>query len=128
MSLFNKFQLPNFIEIFCTMSIIDILFGRNKKAGYLRELYNQGALIIDVRTPEEFKSGHISDSFNIPLSVMGTSILSLKKKNRPVITVCQSGGRSAMAVSILKSNGIDAYNGGPWLVLQKEIQMPSSHL
>jgi phage shock protein E len=105
------------------MGLFNILFGHNKKAEYLKELYAKGALIIDVRNPEEYVSGHIKDSTNIPLPRIGKSITSLKQKNKPIIAVCQSGGRSGMAVSILKTNGIDAYNGGPWNVLKNEIHI-----
>ena len=105
------------------MGLMNILFGNNKKAEYLKELYTKGALIIDVRNPNEFVAGHIKDSTNIPLPNIGKSIASLKQKNKPIIAVCQSGGRSGMAVTILKNNGIDAYNGGPWNVLKNEMQI-----
>jgi rhodanese-related sulfurtransferase len=40
-------------------------------------------------------------------------------KGKPVITVCRSGARSGMAVDVLKGEGYDAYNGGPWTSLNE---------
>jgi rhodanese-related sulfurtransferase len=86
-----------------------------------KELVKNGAIIVDVRTPGEFKTGHIKGSVNIPLDVLATQTASLAKKGVPVITCCRSGGRSGAAIGILKSAGIDAYNGGPWDSLEAKI-------
>lgn len=101
------------------LTLIKKLFNRKKTdfAGLIK----QGALIIDVRTPGEFSSGHIKSSRNIPLDQLKAKIADLKKLNKPVITVCRSGARSAMAKSQLVSNGLIAYNGGPWNVLENKI-------
>lgn len=85
-----------------------------------RELINNGALIVDVRTPAEYNSGHINGSLNIPLNKLHGNISLLKKKNKPVITCCASGMRSASAVRMLKTGGIeDVYNGGGWKKLSR---------
>ena len=81
----------------------------------------QGAVIIDVRTPAEFKQGHIKQATNIPLSEISRAVAKIKQQGKPVITCCRSGARSANAASILKGAGIEAYNGGPWNSLQQLI-------
>lgn len=86
-----------------------------------KELVNNGAVIIDVRSPGEYKSGHIKGSKNFPLDNIRSKVNDLKKLNKPVITVCRSGARSGMAKGILKSAGIEVYNGGPWFSLQNKI-------
>lgn len=87
----------------------------------LKELIQQGAQIIDVRTSGEFRSGHIQGSVNIPLQDL-SSHLSKIKKDKPVITCCASGMRSASAKGILKANGYtQVYNGGGWMSLQHKI-------
>jgi rhodanese-related sulfurtransferase len=48
-------------------------------------------------------------------------ISTIKKWNKPVITVCQSGARSSMAKSVIKAAGIEVYNGGSWFGLQSKI-------
>jgi rhodanese-related sulfurtransferase len=97
------------------------LVGLGPKADFA-ELVKQGAQIIDVRTPEEFKGGHIKGSHNIPVNVLQRHLSKLSK-DKPVITCCRSGVRSASALGILKSNGFtEVYNGGGWDDLQRKIQ------
>ena len=96
------------------------LFGL-EKTDYA-QLVKDGAIIIDVRSKGEFAGGHIRGSINISLDKIGSNISQLKKKNKPIITCCASGMRSASAKSILKSNGItEVYNGGAWSSLQYKI-------
>jgi phage shock protein E len=97
---------------------IKSLFGIGPKID-LGELIKNGAQIIDVRTPGEFQSGHLKGSVNIPLNVLSGK-LSKIKKDKPVITCCTSGMRSASAKSILKSNGFtNVHNGGGWAKLKR---------
>jgi rhodanese-related sulfurtransferase len=86
-----------------------------------RGLIDKGAVIIDVRTPEEYKAGHIPGSRNIPLDQIGAKAAELKKAGKPVITVCRSGSRSGMAKARLSSAGIEVYNGGGWQSLITKI-------
>ena len=86
-----------------------------------KELVSNGAIIVDVRSTGEYKSGHIPGSRNLPLDGIRGKIQDLKKTNKPVITVCRSGARSSMAKSILKSAGIEVYNGGAWNSLMNKI-------
>ncbi len=90
-------------------SLKNKLFGPNID---YTELMQNGALIVDVRSPQEFKSGHAKKSKNIPLNVLKSKTASLKGKE--IILVCKSGGRAGMAKSILKKEGIIAHNLGPW--------------
>lgn len=86
-----------------------------------KELINNGAVIVDVRSPVEYKAGHIPGSKNFPLDSIRNKIIDLQKLNKPVITVCRSGARSGMAKGILKSSGIEVYNGGAWTSLKSKI-------
>jgi len=96
------------------------ILGISPKADY-KALVKSGALIIDVRTQSEFEGGHIKGAVNIPLHHLSNH-LSKIKKDRPVITCCASGIRSASAKSFLKSNGFDnVYNGGSWVTLKDKI-------
>ncbi len=85
------------------------------------ELVKNGAIIVDVRTAGEFKSGHIKGSTNIPLDIIKNMSAELKQKNKVIITCCRSGNRSGMAKSILQESGIECYNGGAWNVLDHQI-------
>ena len=93
------------------LSLLKKIFG-GTSVNY-KELVNQGAVIVDVRTKSEYNTGHITGSKNMPLDSIRTKINELKKLNKPVITVCRSGARSGMAKGILKSAGLEVYNGGP---------------
>lgn len=97
------------------------MLGLSGKSETIKEFMDKGAIIIDVRTPGEFQGGHINGSKNIPLNTIGNQIDSIKKLNKPVIACCASGMRSAQATSILKSNGIEAMNGGGWSSLQSKL-------
>ena len=96
------------------------LLGLSPKVDF-KDLLTQGAQIIDVRSPGEYKSGHIKGSVNIPLQNINAQ-LSRISKDKPVITCCASGIRSASAKSILTANGYSAvYNGGGWMSLQSKL-------
>ncbi len=86
-----------------------------------KELISNGAIIADVRSVSEYKAGHIPGSKNLPLDSIRKKVAELKKLNKPVITVCRSGARSGMAKGILKSAGIEVYNGGPWTSLKTKL-------
>ena len=90
------------------------IFGIKSRSTLVREAMEEGAVIVDVRTPQEYKEGHIKNSLNIPLQQIGSRISTLKKKNKTVILCCKSGGRASSAKSILQKNGIKCVNGGSW--------------
>lgn len=96
------------------------LFGGGPQVNF-SDLVKDGAIIVDVRTPGEYRSGHIKGSLNIPLDEIRKKTNELKAKKKVVITCCRSGNRSGMAKSILQSAGIECYNGGPWNVLNNKI-------
>lgn len=63
---------------------------------------NRDLVIIDVRTKQEFKAGHIPGSKSIPVGEFASRINELKKyKDTPILVHCASGGRSPAAVRIL---------------------------
>lgn len=63
-----------------------------------------GHLLVDVRTAEEFASGHIAGAVNIPVQELGSRLAEIGK-DRPVVVYCRSGSRSAQAASILDDAG-----------------------
>ena len=65
--------------------------------------------LIDVRTAEEFDSGHIKGFFNIPVDELREHIEEFDIK-KPVYVVCQSGLRSYIACCILSQHGFECYN------------------
>jgi rhodanese-related sulfurtransferase len=103
------------------INTIKKIFGMGAKVDYA-QLIKEGAIILDVRSKGEYSSGHIKGSINISVDQLGSNLTKLKDKNKPIITCCASGMRSASAKSILKSNGYtQVYNGGGWQSLQNKI-------
>ena len=101
------------------MSLLGKLFGM--KSVDFKQLIEDGAMIVDVRTPGEFQGGHIKGSLNLPLQSLQGSLGKIPK-NKTVITCCASGMRSASAKSVLKSAGYaEVYNGGGWMSLKSKI-------
>jgi phage shock protein E len=77
---------------------------------------------LDVRSKGEYAGGHIKGSMNIPVDQLSGNLSKLNDKNKPIITCCASGMRSASAKSILKSNGYtEVHNGGSWYSLKNKI-------
>lgn len=62
------------------------------------------AQFIDVRTKDEYDSGHANRARNIPLDELPASLDKLER-NEPVYLICQSGGRSTKAAEILVESG-----------------------
>ena len=93
------------------------LFGYGKPS--IRELLKDGAIIVDVRTSGEYRSGYVKGSRNIPLQSLSSKIKKLKKKNKVIITCCASGMRSGKAARVLRQSGLEAYNGGSWQAVER---------
>lgn len=102
------------------MGILSRIFGFKPKTDY-KQLMQQGAIIIDVRSAAEFSSGHIKKSKNIPLASLQNRS-SKFKKDQPIILCCATGMRSGTAKRSLKSQGFEVYNGGGWMSLDKKLQ------
>lgn len=101
------------------MGLLDFLFGsKNKK---IQDFKSRGAIILDVRTKSEYENGAIPGSKNIPLPSINSKISTIKKWNKPIICCCASGMRSGSAAEILRSQGVEAMNGGGWFSLSKKL-------
>jgi rhodanese-related sulfurtransferase len=96
------------------MSIFDLLFGRpapTLNALELNEKLKNGRspLVIDVRQPDEYRSGHIAGAKLIPLGELSLRTKELPQ-NREIVCVCASGNRSNSATRILVGTGFKAVN------------------
>lgn len=96
------------------LELIKQLFGFGPKID-LQALIAQGAKIVDVRTPAEFKQGHAKGAINMPLQTLPTNLNKLQK-DEVIITCCASGMRSGAAKRLLKGQGFqNVHNGGTWM-------------
>ena len=103
------------------MGFLDFLFGSKKNQ--VEEFINKGAVVIDVRTQREWNNGHIENSIHIPLDQLQRRLAEIKKLNKPIITVCESGVRSGNASKFLKENNLEAVNGGGWKSFSRHVSM-----
>lgn len=77
-----------------------------------RELVANGALLLDVRTPDEFREHHLDGAVNIPVQELAGRVRELGIKARPIVVYCRSGARSAAAASLLKAAGYEVLDVG----------------
>ena len=64
-----------------------------------------GSVLLDVRTREEYRQGHIPGSVNVPLSELAAVDETISAKDTPLYVYCLSGGRSARAAAQLSGMG-----------------------
>ncbi|HNR08274.1 MAG TPA: rhodanese-like domain-containing protein [Saprospiraceae bacterium] len=94
-----------------------LLFGADR--GQVKSAIEAGALLVDVRTPSEYASGHVKGSMNIPLESIPKN-LSKFKNREPIVVFCRSGARSAQAKVLLNQSGFQhVINGGSWSSVNK---------
>ncbi len=106
------------------MGIFDFL--HKNKANKINDFLSRGAIILDVRTQREYKSGAIKESKHIPLQVLQDHVQELRKMDKPFVVCCASGIRSAKASKFLSLNNVEAINGGGWQSLQSIIDKIAS--
>lgn len=85
------------------------IFGLLKKKdinSLVEECYKtNNSILLDVRTEEEYNSGHIEKSINIPLQRIEDSLKIINDKSTPIYVYCRSGARSTSATALLTSLG-----------------------
>ena len=95
------------------MNLFQKLFS-SAPAVDLKSIIDEGAFLVDVRTPGEFASGNVKGSVNIPLDSVPNQLAKFKNKKN-IIVFCRSGARSGQAKTFLQQNGIsNVINGGAW--------------
>ena len=83
-----------------------------------------GALLIDVRSPAEFNSGHLPNAINFPVDNIENALpRRVKDKSQVLLLHCQSGMRSGMAKDKLKGLGYaNAFNLGSYAQAAKIVR------
>ena len=111
--------LPISIAVFSGIMLLWSLFGNRFRgvtevdsAGALQLINHKDAVVLDVREPNEFASGHILDAKLLPLGKLKERMGELEKhKDRPIVVVCRSGNRSGTACYLLGKQGFaQVYN------------------
>ena len=102
------------------MGLFNLFKGKNMDKE-IKEFLEKGAIVLDVRTKEEWDEGHTEGAKHIVLTTIPAEVEQIKSWNKPVIAVCRSGGRSGQAAQFLQQNGVDIINGGPWQNVDKHV-------
>lgn len=102
------------------MGFFDFLRGPDIDQGIKQYNETPGAVLLDVRTPQEYQAGHIPNSRNVPLQTLGQVGAAAGGKDTPLFVYCHSGARSRQAAGELQRmgylhvkniGGISAYTG-----------------
>ena len=102
------------------MALFNLAGGADINAGVKEFESTEDAVLLDVRTVDEYAEGHIPGSINIPLDTVASVLEHIPDKDTPLFVHCLSGGRSGKAVAFLKKSGytqvkniggINLYNG-----------------
>ncbi|HET9909770.1 MAG TPA: rhodanese-like domain-containing protein [Anaerolineales bacterium] len=96
------------------MNLFELLFGKpvsTISAVELNDRLKNGKrpVVLDVRQPDEYRSGHIAGAKLIPLNRLGSRLKELPQ-NREIVCVCASGNRSGSATRMLVQAGLNAVN------------------
>lgn len=81
------------------------LFARKSITDWVTKARGENALLLDVRTPEEFAQGHIPGSRNLPLSQAGAIGQIASDREQSLYVCCRSGARSAQACALFQRMG-----------------------
>ncbi|MGN0243627.1 MAG: rhodanese-like domain-containing protein [Lachnospiraceae bacterium] len=87
------------------MSLFDMFKQPDMNTGVEEFKKSKNAILLDVRTAEEYSEGHIEGSVNIPLQSIQNVRIQIPDLNRKIYVHCLSGSRSARAASMLKAMG-----------------------
>jgi phage shock protein E len=105
-----KNKTMNWVPLLIIAAVLAIVFVMKRtgqiSAGDARAHLKNGALVIDVRSPGEFNSGHLPNVINIPLDEIETALpRRVKDKNQVLLLHCASGMRSSVAKKKLNDMG-----------------------
>ncbi|USH04952.1 rhodanese-like domain-containing protein [Grimontia kaedaensis] len=96
----------------CSALLVAPVASATERAEYGWEMIEQGAMVVDVRTPAEFDDGHLSGALNYPVTELDKHIQHLDK-DTPLVLYCRSGVRSGAAYQYLLSKGFtNLHNAG----------------
>lgn len=111
----NLDQIINYLPFLLIVGFFVWRYSKYSSArGKIPGLLANGAIIVDVRSPEEFQTACNPKSINIPVSSIAAQASKLDKK-RTIVVCCASGARSRVAAGVLKQKGFEnVINAGPW--------------
>ena len=92
------------------MKFFNLFVRKDINEGIERYLKEENAVLLDVRTNEEYAAGHIEGSIHLPVGEIDRAGTVIADKDVPVYVYCRSGKRSERAAAYLKGNGYTKVN------------------
>ena len=104
-------------KIICVVTLL-LTFGffsacskeREEELAKAHEAVANGALIVDVRTPQEYMQKHIDGAMNLPVEEIMRGRLKKLPKNKEIVVYCRTGNRSNISAKILREKGWSVYD------------------
>ena len=117
MNIFFLFISQNFIAVtLLLLSLIALIVYEGRKGGKklspgeaTRKINKEGALVVDLRSSQEFSSGHIAGSINVQDDKLEQHLITKRhSKETPVVLVCKTGVASKKSgISLMKAGYLD---------------------
>ena len=89
------------------MGFFDLFKHTDINQGVAQFQQTSNAMLVDVRTPEEYRDGHIHGSINVPLQQIEDIDLEVSDMSTPLFIYCRSGARSRQATAMLQEMGYE---------------------
>jgi len=98
------------LAIMCVLVVVvlwKLLMGKpsQEELSTMQQAVTDGGLLLDVRSPGEFNSGHLEGARNIPVGELQSRLKELGSTDQRIIVYCASGMRSRTAFKLLRDNG-----------------------
>lgn len=93
------------VSLFAALALVPTVGCTTPESTEAHAAVAAGAKLVDVRTPEEYASGHLDGAVNIPFDEVAGRISEIGTPDTQVVVYCQSGGRSAVAAQTLHDAG-----------------------
>jgi len=87
-----------------------------------REAVKNGAIIVDVRTPEEFREKHVTGAVNLPIEEIMKGHIKNLPKDKEIVVYCRSGSRSSASAQVLREQGWTVYDVATQSDWEREIK------
>lgn len=117
--------MKKFIYLFVILFTVGLFSACSKVSdedlAKAREAVANGALIVDVRTPDEFKKKHIIGAVNLPIEEIVKGRINLPK-DKEIVVYCRTGSRSSVSAKVLKEQGWSVYDVATQSDWEREIK------
>lgn len=104
----RKFGTPLFaFLVLCFVANLHSALAEQKDISQTEfmDMAKSSLIVLDVRTPDEFKEGHVPGAINLPLGNLPEQFTSLGNKEQKIVVYCRSGFRAGKAIKLLNEKG-----------------------